>query len=132
MNDHQQQEPEGAQSAGLLTGLTDVAKNALGLLFSRVELAALEMSEVRTVLLKLVLAFGFGIVATWFAVAYWTALVVVLSWDSLGWKILLIIALLFTLIATGILLYIRSMLRQDKLSLHSTMAELRQDRDALL
>jgi uncharacterized membrane protein YqjE len=117
---------------GLLVGLSTIAKNAFGLLFSRIELAALELAEVRTVLLKLSVVFALGVIAAWFALAYWSALIVVLTWESLGWKILLIMALAFTLATVAVLLYIRSSLQHGKLSLPSTMAELRQDRDALL
>ena len=51
---------------------------------------------------------------------------------SLGWKILLIMAAVFSLITIALLLYVRTLLKQGKLSLAATMAELRQDRDALL
>ena len=109
-----------------------LAKNMFGLLLSRIELAALEMSEVRTTLLKLALVFAVGLIAAWFAVAYWSALLVYLTWDILGWKILLLIALGFSAIAAGVLLYARAVVAQGKLSLPATMNELRNDRDALL
>jgi uncharacterized membrane protein YqjE len=117
---------------GLLAGLSIIAKNAFGLIFSRIELIALELAEVRTVLLKLSVMFALAIVAAWFALAYWSALIVVLTWDSLGWKILLIMALVFTVAMIALLLYIRASLQHGKLSLHATMTELRRDRDALL
>ena len=77
---------------GLIGGLAGLAKNMFGLLMSRIELAALELSEVRTNLLKILLISALGIVAAWFAMAYWTVLIVYLTWDTLGWKILLILA----------------------------------------
>lgn len=118
--------------AGLITGLAGIAKNMFGLAVSRIELAALELGEIRANLAKLVLISALGIVAVWFAVAFWTALVVVLAWDTWGWKILLLIAALFTLAAAGIFLYAKSMLSHDKLSMPATLTELRKDRDALL
>lgn len=127
-----QQTSSTDQSPGVIAGLAGIAKNMFGLLVSRIELAALELSQVRTNLAKLVLISALGIVAVWFAVAYWTALIVVLAWETWGWKVLLLIAALFTLIAIGIFLYAKSMLSQDKLSLPATLAELRNDRDALL
>jgi uncharacterized membrane protein YqjE len=120
------------ESPGVIAGLAGIAKNMFGLLVSRIELAALEVGQVRTNLAKLVLIAALGIVAIWFAVAYWTALIVVLAWETWGWKVLLLIAALFTLIAAGIFLYARSMLSRDKLSMPATLAELRKDRDALL
>ena len=125
-----EQSPPGA-NASLISGLGAFARNFSGLLFNRVELAALEFSEVRANFLKLCVLFALGIVAVWFALAYWTVLVVALTWETLGWKILLILALVFTLIAFWLFLSARSMVRQGKLSMPTTMAELRNDRDAL-
>lgn len=121
-----------AYTPGLLDSLASMAKNTFGLLFSRIELAALELAEVRSAALNLALILAGGIVVAWFSVAFWTALIVVLSWESMGWKILLILAVFFTSILIAILLYVRSMLSQGRLSMPATMAELRNDRDALL
>ena len=115
-----------------MTGLGGVARNLLGLIVNRVELAALELSSVRTNLLKLLLVAALGIFTAWFAIAYWTLLVVYLSWDALGWKILLIMAALFTVLTLAVVLYARSVLAHGKLSMPATLAELSRDRDALL
>ncbi|MES2536044.1 MAG: phage holin family protein [Pseudomonadota bacterium] len=130
MND-QQSRSDNARP-GLISGLAGIAKNAYGLLLSRIELAALEVSEVRTNLLKLLAVAALGILVGWFAIAYWTVLIVALTWESLGWRILLIFAAAFTLLLAGIVLYLKSMLKDSKLSMPATMAELRNDRDALL
>lgn len=119
-------------SPGLFTGLAGLAKNIFGLLMSRIELAALELSEVRTNLLKLLLVSACGIVAAWFAIACWTVLIAWLAWPVFGWTILLLLAAVFTLLTLGIFAHVRSMLKQHKLSMPATMAELRSDRDALL
>lgn len=127
-----QQTSAAKAGPGLIVGLIAVAKNVFGLALNRIELAALEFSEVRANFLKLSLVFACAIMAVGFALAYWTVLLVYLSWDALGWKILLILAAAFTLLAIGIFLYARSMLGQGKLSMPATMTELRSDRDALL
>lgn len=119
-------------SPGPIAGLTGIAKSTLGLLINRIELAALEMGEVRANLARLLLFGALGAIAVWFALASWTALIVVLAWDTWGWKILLLIAALFTVFAGAIFIYARSLLKDDKLSMPATMAELRKDRDALL
>ena len=119
-------------SPGLVSGLVGTAKNMFALVISRIELAALEFSEIGTHLLRLMLASALSIVALWFALAFWCALIVVLAWDALGWKILLILAALFTIVAVGCGVYVRSVLRQGRLGLPVTMAELRKDRDAIL
>jgi uncharacterized membrane protein YqjE len=121
-----------APAAGLINGLAGVARNGIRLLLSRLELAALELSEVRNHLLKLALVFALAIVAVWFAIAYGTVLVVYLAWESLGWNILLIMTLGFAALAAGLLFYARSVIAQGKLSLPATMAELKADRDMLL
>lgn len=130
MSDAQPDAPDA--SPGLIAGAIGIARNGFGLLVSRIELAALELTEVRTHLIKLVLVAALGAVAAWFAIAYWTAMIVVLSWQSLGWKILLILAAIFTMLTGGIFWYARSMLRQGKLSMPDTLAELRSDRDKLM
>jgi uncharacterized membrane protein YqjE len=117
---------------GVVTGLAGIAKNLFGLLVSRIELAALELGEIRDNLARFLLVAALGVVALWFAAASWTALIVVLAWDKMGWTILLLVAAVFTLLAIGILLRARSLLSHDKLSMPATMAELRNDRDALL
>lgn len=130
MDDRQTSDAE--QRPGLIAGLAGIAKNMFGLLVSRIELAALELGEIRNNLARLVLIAALGVLAAWFAIACWTALVVVLAWETWGWKILLLIAALFSVAAVGIFLYARTMFSQDKLSMPATLAELRNDRDALL
>lgn len=117
---------------GLIAAVATIAKNLFGLLVSRIELAALELGEVRDNLARLLLVGALGLIAAWFALGCWTALLVVLAWDAMGWKILLLVAAAYSALALGILLYARSMLRQGKLSMTATMDELRSDRDALL
>lgn len=131
MTDHQRARAS-SPAPGLVAGLSGIARNSFGLLVSRIELAALELGEIRSNLARLALVFALAIVAAWFAVAYWTALVVVLAWDSWGWKILMLIAAVFTLLAGAMFAYVRSLLNREKLSMPATMEELRNDRDALL
>ena len=122
----------GTDGSGLIGSLAGVARNSFGLLLSRLELAALELSEVRNHMMQMFVVFTLAIVAALFAIAYASVLVVFLSWDALGWKILLIMMLGFMVLAAGLGLYARALLRQDKLSLPATMAELKADRDMLL
>ena len=129
--DHQHTDSLHA-SPGLVAGMMTIVRNFFGLALNRIELAALEFSEVCTNFLKLFMLLGLGLVAAWFAFAYWSVLVVVLTWNTWGWKILLVLAALFTLLALGMFLYARSMLVQGKLSMPATLSELRKDRDALL
>lgn len=130
MNGPQAQAEEA--SSGLIAGLGGLARNLFALLVSRVELAALELGEVRDSLARFLLVGALGIVALWFALACWTAVVVVLAWDTLGWKILVLVAAVYSALAWLILRQARLIIAGDKLSMPATMAELRSDRDALL
>ena len=119
-------------NTGLVSGLIGTAKNLFALLISRVELAALEFSEIGSHIIKLLLVFSLGILTLLFALAFWSGLVIVLAWDALGWKILLILAVLFTFVAIAMGMYVRAILREGRIGLPATMNELRKDRDALL
>ncbi len=130
MEQQKQQVPQ--PGSHLMNGVMGIAKNIFGLLLSRIELAALELAEIRASVLKLALVFAVGLTAAWFAVAYWSVLLVYLAWDALGWKILFIVASGFTLVTIGVLLYARAIVAEGKLSMPATMSELRNDRDALL
>lgn len=121
-----------ATTPGLIVGMAGMARNFFALLVNRIELASVEFAEVRTNLFKLLLVATAGVIAACFALAFWSGLLVYLSWDALGWKILLIVAVGFTVIAAVILAYAQSMLKQGRLSMPATLAELRNDRDALL
>jgi uncharacterized membrane protein YqjE len=123
---------EETRPPGLIASLGLVTRNALGLLLSRLELAALELSEVRNHLLQLVLVFALAIAVGSLALIYATVTIVWLAWAVIGWLILPIITGVFLLIAIGLVLYARGLIRSGKLSLPATMAELKSDRDMLL
>lgn len=116
---------------GIIAGAASMARNLLGLALCRIELAALELADIRAALLKLAVFFAAGVVTAFFALACWTGLVVMLAWESLGWKILGIVALFYTLATLAIALYARALIREGRLGMPLTMAELRNDRDAL-
>ncbi|MDN3575477.1 phage holin family protein [Chitinimonas viridis] len=118
--------------AGLLAGLAGLARNSLGLLLTRLELAALELSEARNQLFKLTMVCALALMSGWFAIAYSTMLIVYLTWAQLSWVILAVMASVFGCLTVALLLYARNMLRQGKLSLPATMVELRADRETLL
>ena len=117
---------------GLMGGISGLAKNLFGLIVSRVELAALELSQVRNHAIELVALFAGAVLAAWFAIAYGTATIVMLAWESWGWKILLVMFLVFLVIAAVLVMKGLAMLKQGKLAFPETMNELRNDRDALL
>ena len=117
---------------GLMGGLTGLAKNVFGLLVSRVELAALELSEVRNHVLALLAIFALAVICSWFAIAYGTATIVALAWEAMGWKILLLMFLVFIGATAFLGFKARAMLKEGKLAFPETMSELKNDRDMLL
>jgi uncharacterized membrane protein YqjE len=120
------------RAPGLIGSLAGVAKNSLRLVLARVELAAAELSEVRDHLVHLSVLFALSVLAAWFAIAFGTATLVFLVWEELGWKILLILAIAFVVIAVALVMAILKAIRSGQLALPATMAELKADRDALL
>ena len=119
-------------SPGLMGGITGLAKNLFGLVVSRMELAALELAEVRNHVIELVVIFALAALATWFALAYGTATIVALAWDEMGWKILLVMFVVFAVITLILVMKGLSLLKQGKLAFPETMKELRNDRDMLM
>ena len=117
---------------GLIASLAGLAKNCLHLLLSRLELAALELTEVRDTLLQLSIVFAVAMLAAWFAIAFGTATLIYLCWEAMGWKILLVMFVVFLVITLALVLWGVAMLKQGKLSFPATMQELRNDRDMLL
>lgn len=116
----------------MLDSAAGMARNALGLLLTRVELAAIELGELRGQLLKLLLLGALFVLAGWFAVAFWSVLVVYLAWPALGWKIIALMGLLFTGLAYVLMRKLSAILRDNRLSMPLTLAEMQKDRDALM
>ncbi|MGZ5201625.1 MAG: phage holin family protein [Telluria sp.] len=117
---------------GLMGGVSSLLRNLFGLVVSRVELAAVELGEVRNHVIELLAIFAVAVMATWFALAYGTATIVALAWDAMGWKILLVMFVVFLVITAGLVFWGMAMLKQGKLAFPATMQELRNDRDMLL
>lgn len=132
MNGSDPRDDNEARPPGLLAGLGAFLSNLAGLLGTRAELAALELGELRDNLVRVALLGAIGLLALLFALGSWTGLVVVLAWDAMGWKILLLVALAWSFAAFLLFTRIKAMLAPEKLSLPATMAELRKDRDVLL
>lgn len=117
---------------GLISGIAGIVKNGISLLITRIQLAATEASALGANVVKLIVIGVLAAFGAWFAIAYWSVLIVALAWETMGAWILFIMALLFTAMVVGLLLYARGMVRDGKLSMQATMTELRGDRDALL
>lgn len=117
---------------GLMGGLTSLAKNILGLVVSRLELVAVELSEVRNHVMALLAVAALAMVCALFAIGFGSAIIVALAWETMGWKILLVMFLVFLAMTVALALKALAMLKEDKLSFPETMNELKNDRDMLL
>lgn len=121
-----------AHGPGLMAGVTSLIKNAYGLVVSRMELAALELSEVRNHLIELVALFAVAAICGVFALAFGSAIIVALAWEAMGWTILLVMFIVFTGLAVVLGMKGKAMLKEGKLSFPETMKEIKKDRQALL
>lgn len=117
---------------GVISGISSLFKSLFGLAVSRVELAALELTEVRNHIIELLAIFAAAVLAVWFAVAFGAMTVVALAWESMGWTILLIMFAVFALITAVLVAKGLALLRQNKLAFPATMKELKNDREMLL
>ena len=119
------------QQEGFADNARSLIRHAIGLLNARVSLAVIELAEARDAFL---LVFVFAVVAlvmaslTLIAVS---ALIVVLLWDVLGWRVILLLALLYAFFTWLCWRAAHGLIAEGRLGLPMTMAELRQDRDAL-
>lgn len=117
---------------GLIAGVFGIARNLLGLILNRFELALLELSELGNHIAKFVFIVALAMVALWFFVAFGTILVVYLAWQVWGWKTLLFFAIVFAIITLALGLYAWRMMKNGDLSMTITSEELQKDKETLL
>lgn len=115
----------------MFAGVRNLTSNALGLFFARAGLAALELAEARDALIRFLLLSACGLLMAGFSLVLWSALLVYLTWSTLGWTILLLLAVVYTGAAWLFFRSARVILAQGRLGLPATMTELQADRDAL-
>jgi uncharacterized membrane protein YqjE len=128
----QQSSQQASADQGLGATTRDLIQNIIGLIAARLSLAALELSEARdAALLVIALALG-AFMAASFAVIALSALLVVLTWDAMGWRIVLILTLAYAGIAAVLVRQIRRIIDEGRLGLPATVAELKHDIEALM
>jgi uncharacterized membrane protein YqjE len=128
----QESSQQSSADQGLGATTRDLIQNIIGLIAARLSLAALELSEARdAALLVIALALG-AFMAASFAVIALSALLVVLTWDAMGWRIVLILTLAYAGIAAVLVRQIRRIIDEGRLGLPATVAELKHDSEALM
>jgi len=120
------------QNPGVFAGISSLFKSLFGLAVSRVELAALELAEIRNHVIELVAIFAVAVLAVWFAIAFGAMTIVALAWESMGWTILLIMFAVFTLITAILVAKGLALIKHNKVVFRATMKELKNDREMLL
>jgi len=117
---------------GVFAGISSLFKSLFGLAVSRVELAALELAEIRNHVIELLAIFAAAVLAIWFAIAFGAMTIVALAWESMGWTILLIMFAVFALVTAILVTKGLALIKQNKLAFPATMKELKNDREMLL
>lgn len=130
--DYPQSEDDKQDKLGLIAGIFGIARNLLGLILNRFELALIELSELGNHIAKFVFIVALAMVALWFFLAFGTIVVVYLAWQVWGWKTLLFFAILFAVITLALGIYALRMIKNGDLSMTITSEELQKDKETLL
>jgi uncharacterized membrane protein YqjE len=117
--------------ASLFTSAGGLAGSVLRLFGVRASFALLELADARDALLRMLLLGAVALAAALLGLVCLSALVVVLFWDALGWRILLILAVVYAALAALLMQRAMRIVADGRLGLPVTMAELDKDRAAL-
>lgn len=116
---------------GLLSSAATIAGSALKLLGVRASLATLELADARDAALRVLLLGAAALGAAALALVSLSALIVMLAWDSMGWRILLILFVAYVALAVWLLSRARAIIASGQIGLPLTLSELRKDQSAL-
>jgi uncharacterized membrane protein YqjE len=130
--ERQQSTQDDEEKPGLISGLIGVGRSFFGLALNRIELAMLEIAEVGENAAKCLLIVALALTALWFSIAFFTVLAVFVLWQYWGWLTLLFFGFLFLIITLALTWLAWTFVRDGKLAMSVTIAEIRQDRDTLL
>lgn len=119
------------QHEGIADSVRALMRNAIGLLNARLSLAVIELAEARDAFLLIFVLAVLALVMAGLTLMAVSALIVVLLWDVLGWRVILLLVLLYAFFTWLCWRTARGLIVEGRLGLPMTMAELRQDRDAL-
>ncbi len=121
-----------SSGTGLFSSAGTLVSSVLKLAGVRVSYAVLELADARDALLRVLLlgAAALGVAAL--AALCLSALLVALFWDSLGWRILLILFVLYAVLSVWLLRCALRIVNEGQIGLPVTMAELQKDRAALM
>lgn len=124
-------EPHRQPESGLFSSTSAIVGNALKLLGVRASLASLELADARDAALRVLLLGAAALGAAALSLVCLSALVVMLTWDALGWRILLILFLTYLALAAVLLWRAHAIVSSGQIGLPLTLSELQKDRAAL-
>ncbi len=94
-------------------------------------MAIMEFSDARDAFLRVLLLIAIALISSTLALLSISAMVVMLTWDALGWHILLILFIVYLMLAISVLAIARNIIASGKIGFPVTKAELRKDREVL-
>jgi uncharacterized membrane protein YqjE len=117
------------------SGLSSEATTLVGSVFKlarvRISLAAMEFSDARDSFFRLLLLSMVSLIVLIFSLLSFSAMIVALVWDTLGWYIFFIFSVFYLLLAISILWKAHGIIVSGRIGLPLTLAELRKDRAAI-
>jgi uncharacterized membrane protein YqjE len=123
--------PVPPPDAGVASTAVTVVGSVLKLAGVRFSMAIMEFSEARDAFLRVLLLIAIALILSALALLSISAMIVVLTWDALGWRILLIFFIGYLMLAISVLGIARSIIASGKIGFPVTMAELKKDREVL-
>jgi uncharacterized membrane protein YqjE len=117
---------------GLASTAGAVLSSVLKLIGVRLSMAVLELGAARNAVFRVLLLAALAVLAAAFALLSVSAMIVALAWDTLGWRILLLLFLAYLLLSIAMLWRARNIVLSGQIGLPMTLAELQKDREALV
>jgi uncharacterized membrane protein YqjE len=122
---------DSGHTESLLESLSSLARTFVALIQTRIEIFASEVDEERTRVERIVVLAAGAMFCMGLAIVLIVLLVAVVFWDSNRLLAIGVLAALFMLAGLGLLLALRSVVRQRPKFLAATLAELRKDEKEL-
>ena len=116
---------------GLASNAMTFIKSVLKLAGVRFSMATVEFADARDAFLRVLLLGVFALLASAFAFLSISGVIVVLAWEALGWRILMILFFAYLLLTMILLWRARGIIASGKIGLPVTLTEMKKDRAAL-
>jgi uncharacterized membrane protein YqjE len=116
---------------GLASNAMTFIKSVLKLAGVRFSMATVEFADARDAFLRVLLLGVFALLALGFALLSISGVIVVLAWEALGWRILMILFFVYLLLTMILLWRARGIIASGKIGLPVTLTEMKKDRAAL-